>query len=81
MYLSGLNMMAAISKGYGWRQNPEAKLKFVGGVTPRSNQQEADPTSSHVKSVIISQPLVVVVVAVVLFTAILSRVNFIMTQY
>ena len=33
--------------GYGWRQNLEAKLKILGGVITRSNQQEADPTSSY----------------------------------
>ena len=40
--------------GYGWRQYPEAKLKIVGGVILRSNQQEADPTSSYITSVIVS---------------------------
>ena len=40
--------------GYGWRQNQEAKLKIAGGVIPQSNQQEADPTSSHITSVIVS---------------------------
>ena len=39
--------------GYGCRQNQEAKLKIVGGVIPRSKQQEADPPSS---SVIMSKP-------------------------
>ena len=32
--------------GYGCHQNQETKLKIVGGVIPRSNQQEADPTNS-----------------------------------
>ena len=36
LYLSGLNMMAAILNKH---QNQEAKLKIVGGVIPRSNQQ------------------------------------------
>ena len=40
--------------GYGCRQNQEAKLKIVAGVIPRSNQQEADPTSSFITSVIMS---------------------------
>ena len=40
--------------GYGWRRNQEAKLKIVGGVLTWSNQQEADPTSSYIKSVIVS---------------------------
>ena len=39
--------------GYGWRQNQEANLKIVGRVITWSNQQEADPTSSYVTSVIV----------------------------
>ena len=58
LVLSGLNMMAAIlnkeQKAMGWCQNYEAKLKIVGGVIPRSNQQEADPTSIYITSVIMS---------------------------
>ena len=30
----------------------------MGGVIPQSNQQEADPISSYITSVIMSQPLV-----------------------
>ena len=44
--------------GFGCRQNQEAKLKIVGGEIPQSNQQENDPTSSYITSVIISWPLV-----------------------
>ena len=44
--------------GYGCRQTQKAKLKIVGGVILWSNQQEADPTSSYITSVIMSKPLV-----------------------
>ena len=54
LYMSGLNMMVAIlNKGYGCPQNQEAKLKIVEGVIPWSNQQEADPTSSYIRSSIV----------------------------
>ena len=39
--------------GYGCRQNQDAKLKIVGGVILRSNQQELDPTNSYITSVIV----------------------------
>ena len=39
---------------YGCCQNQEAKLKDCKGVIPRSNQQEADPTNSYIKSEIMS---------------------------
>ena len=44
--------------GYGWCRNQEAKLKIVGGVIPRSNQQDLFPTSNYITSVIVSKTLV-----------------------
>ena len=44
--------------GYGCCQNQGAKLKIVGGVIPRSNQQEADLTSNYLTYVIMSLLLV-----------------------
>ena len=40
--------------GYCSHQNQEASLKIVGGVILQSNQQEADPTSIYITSVIVS---------------------------
>ena len=57
LYLSGLNdggNIEQIAIGYGCRQNHAVKLKIVGGVILQSNHHEADPTSSYIKSVIVS---------------------------
>ena len=47
--MSGLNMMAPILNN-----DQVAKLKIVGGVITKSNQQEADQIRSYITSVIVS---------------------------
>ena len=36
------------TRGYGWRQNQEAKLKIVGGDLSGSNQQDLEPTIHYI---------------------------------
>ena len=53
LYLSGLKLMAAIL-------NKEAKLKIVGGVILRSSQQDLDPASFYITSILYITSVIVV---------------------